>query len=80
MANIGCASSKTAIAPSPHRHAGITFVANSSIDRLTVAIPRGLAEPAFRQGAALVQRSFREAGGVNEAADAILTFTRSRRK
>lgn len=45
-------------------------------ERLRDATRRVLSEPRFRQGAALVQRSFREAGGVREAADAILAFTR----
>lgn len=47
-------------------------------ERLKEATRRILVEEKFREGAALVQRSFRDAGGVDEASDAILAFTRSR--
>jgi MGT family glycosyltransferase len=47
-------------------------------DILREATARVLREPGFRQGAARIQQSFREAGGVGEAADAIRSLAAGR--
>src|SRR5207253_1203747 len=50
--------------------------ANVSRERLRGSVRRLLVEPRFREQAALVSESFRTAGGVSRAADAIRAFTR----